>query len=70
MKIGGVDFPESLLNALRDGRLVVFAGAGVSMGETARLLSLCKLAECLENRKRRVWDGPHQSENVCAPSCQ
>ena len=30
MRIGGVDFPEPLLNALRDGRLVVFAG--VSMG--------------------------------------
>ncbi len=30
MRIGSVDFPEPLLNALRDGRLVVFAG--VSMG--------------------------------------
>ena len=32
MKIKGVDFPEELLNALRDGRLVVFAGAGVVHG--------------------------------------
>ena len=57
MKIGGVDFPEPVLNALRDGRLVVFAGAGVSMGPPARLPSLCKLAERLENRKRRAWGG-------------
>lgn len=37
MKIAGVDFPERLLSALRDGRLVVFAGAGVSMGPPAGL---------------------------------
>ena len=45
MKIGGVDFPEPLLNALRDGKLVVFAGAGVSMGPPARLPSFRELAE-------------------------
>ena len=54
MKIGGVDFPEPLLNALRDGRLVVFAGAGVSMGPPARLPSFRKLAE-------KVADGTGQS---------
>lgn len=32
MKIKGVDFSEHLLNAQREGSLVVFAGAGVSMG--------------------------------------
>ena len=37
MKIAGVEFPEPLLNALRDGRLVVFVGAGVSMGPPAGL---------------------------------
>ena len=37
MRIGGVDFPEPLLNALSDRRLVVFAGAGVSMGPPANL---------------------------------
>ena len=31
MRIGGVDFPEPLLNALRDRRLVVYAGVGVSI---------------------------------------
>ena len=41
MKIKGVDFPVGLLNALRDEKLVVFAGAGVSAG----LPSFRKLAE-------------------------
>ena len=44
MRIGGVDFPEPLLNALRDGRLVVFAGAGVSMGPPADLPGFPELA--------------------------
>ena len=45
MKIKGVDFPEALLNALRDEKLVVFAGAGVSMGAPANLPSFRGLAE-------------------------
>ena len=45
MIIAGVDFPEPLLNALRDGRLVVFAGAGVSMGPPAGLPDFRRLAE-------------------------
>ncbi len=53
MKIAGVDFPEQLLNALRDGRLVVFAGAGVSMGAPAHLPSFRRLAE-------KVADGTGQ----------
>ena len=44
MKIGGVDFPEPLLSGLRDGRLVIFAGAGVSMGTPANLPSFAALA--------------------------
>lgn len=45
MRIGGVDFPERLLNALQHGRLVIFAGAGVSMGPPANLPSFKRLAE-------------------------
>ena len=45
-----IDFPEGLLAALRDGRLVVFAGAGVSMGAPAYLPSFRELA-------RRAADG-------------
>ena len=44
MRIGGVDFPEPMLNALRDGRLVIFAGAGVSMGPPANLPGFRELA--------------------------
>ena len=44
MRIGGVEFPEPLLNALRHGRLVVFAGAGVSMGPPANLPGFRELA--------------------------
>ena len=39
-----IDFPDGLLAALRDGRLVVFAGAGVSMGAPAHLPSFRELA--------------------------
>ena len=47
MKIAGIDFPGALLNALRDGELVVFAGAGVSMGEPACLPSFKNLADMI-----------------------
>ena len=45
MKIADIDFPEPLLAALRDGKLVVFAGAGVSMGEPACLPDFEGLAD-------------------------
>ena len=44
MKIEGIEFPERLCTALRDGELVVFAGAGVSMGEPANLPNFQRLA--------------------------
>ena len=44
MKISGVDFPIELLSSLRDGELVVFAGAGVSIGPPASLPSFRGLA--------------------------
>ena len=44
MRIVGVDFPDPLLNALRNGRLVIFAGAGVSMGPPANLPGFRELA--------------------------
>ena len=45
MRIAGVDFPDPLLSALQDGRLVVFVGAGVSMGSPANLPDFRQLAE-------------------------
>ena len=44
MRISEVNFPEALITAIRDRDLVVFAGAGVSMGEPAGLPSFVKLA--------------------------
>ena len=47
MRIAEINFPGPLLNALRDGELVVFAGAGVSMGEPASLPSFKNLAKTI-----------------------
>lgn len=47
MKFGRVDFPKPLLEALRDNKLVVFAGAGVSMGEPACLPDFCTLTNII-----------------------
>ena len=47
MKISAIDFPSELLNALREDKLVVFAGAGVSMGEPARLPNFRELAKAV-----------------------
>lgn len=47
MKIAGIQFPEPLLAAMRDRKLVVFAGAGVSMGKPANLPSFTRLAHLI-----------------------
>ncbi|MBW8190644.1 SIR2 family protein [Neiella marina] len=45
MILSGVNFPPKLIDAAEQGNLVVFAGAGVSMGEPSNLPSFWKLAE-------------------------
>lgn len=58
MKIAEIDFPSPLLSALRDGELVIFAGAGVSMGEPACLPSFKELAEKIaQGTDKRLQDG-------------
>ena len=47
MKISDIEFPAELLAALRDGRLVVFAGAGVATGKPASLPRFRALAKCV-----------------------
>ena len=42
-ELSGIDLPPPLLSALRDGRLVVFAGAGVSMEAPACLPDFTEL---------------------------
>lgn len=56
-----VDLPEQLLEALRDGRLVVFAGAGVSMDPPAQLPGFRQLAERLANDAVKRPPGPEES---------
>lgn len=45
-----LDIPESLLSAQEEGKLVVFAGAGVSMGVPSGLPSFVRLAETIAQR--------------------
>lgn len=45
MYVGGIDFPDEVIDALRDNHLVVFAGTGVSMGEPASLPDFADLAD-------------------------
>ncbi|MDM0086949.1 MULTISPECIES: DUF4020 domain-containing protein [unclassified Variovorax] len=43
-RLGTLEFDDCILDALRDDNLVVFAGAGVSMGPPSNLASFWKLA--------------------------
>lgn len=45
VQIGKIDFPETLLKSLENNELVVFAGAGVSMGPPSNLPSFNGLAQ-------------------------
>lgn len=45
LRLGNLDFDHRILDAIKDGKLVVFAGAGVSMGAPSNLDSFWKLAE-------------------------
>jgi hypothetical protein len=45
MLFGSVEIPEALLEALQNNKLVVFAGAGVSMGEPANYPGFSQLAK-------------------------
>lgn len=42
-RLGAIDFDDRILDALRDDKLVVFAGAGVSMGAPSNLASFWEL---------------------------
>lgn len=44
-RLGSLEFDERILDALKDGKLVVFAGAGVSMGPPSNLDGFWTLAE-------------------------
>lgn len=57
-KLGVIDFEDSILDALRDDKLVVFAGAGVSMGPPSSLGSFEKLANDIAQGTGQVASAP------------
>lgn len=58
MKLGTIVFDDRVLDALRDDRLVVFAGAGVSMGPPSNLDSFSELAKKISWGTGRTPEGP------------
>ena len=53
IRIGGIDWPEPLIDALHEDRLVVFAGAGVSMSDPANLPGFESLADAIASGHSR-----------------
>ena len=47
MRFDSIHFPDELIRSIRDKDCVIFAGAGVSMGEPANLPDFGQLAEQL-----------------------
>lgn len=75
MNISGIDFPKPLLNSIRSDELVIFVGAGVSMGAPANLPGFKALAKaiahgtgenlkCGEPEDRFLGRLEHQGVNV------
>jgi len=50
MKINTIDFDDRIIDALLDYKLVIFAGAGVSMGKPSNLPSFVELTKKIANR--------------------
>lgn len=61
MKIARIDFPDELIAALNDGKLVVFAVAGVSMSavECWRKSSCSSITSHLSPIEARPHSKPH-----------
>ena len=57
INIGGIDYPDELVRALLDRRLVVFAGAGVSMPCPSHLPNFNQLVGEIESRTGRAKHG-------------
>ena len=57
-KLGPIDFDDSILDALRDDKLVMFAGAGVSMGPPSSLASFRELVSDIAEGTGQVVSGP------------
>lgn len=55
MRIGNIDFPNEVVQAMKDGTLVVFAGAGVSMGKPTKLPDFPKLTNQIARGTGEKW---------------
>lgn len=55
MRIGRIDFPNEVVQAMKDGTLVVFAGAGVSMGKPTGLPDFPKLTNQIASGTGEKW---------------
>lgn len=62
MDIAGVEFPESLRTVLHDGQLVIFAGAGVSMGQPAGLPDFVGLARRIAEENGKSKRGSRKTD--------
>ena len=60
MRLANVDFPTPLLDALHNNKVVVFAGAGVSMGKPANLPNFKTLTK---NIAKSTGDTKRKNEN-------
>lgn len=58
----GVELPEELLAAARAGELVLFVGAGASMGGKSDLPDFNELARQIADRVGRVFDGKEPAD--------
>ena len=47
MYLNGIDFPNKIIDAIKEDQLVIFAGAGVSMGPPTSLPNFEKLVEMI-----------------------
>jgi hypothetical protein len=57
-RLGNLDFDDRILDAIKDNKLVVFAGAGVSMGAPSNLDNFPKLAKKIAHNTGLTPDPP------------
>ena len=62
MKFAGIQFPDPLLAALRDNRLVIFAGSGVSKGTPACLPDFKTLATSIASGTGQTLQPPEPED--------
>jgi SIR2-like protein len=57
MRFGELCIPDVVLDALENNELLIFAGAGVSLGGTAQYPDFKGLIHMIEHNSGRVWSG-------------